>query len=40
MEEERSEMKISIVTPVFNGEKYIKEAINSVFEQEIGRAHV
>ncbi len=27
-------MKISIVTPVLNGEKYIKEAIDSVLEQE------
>ncbi len=34
MEEERAEMKISIVTPVLNGEKYIKEAIDSVLEQE------
>ncbi|MFY9221885.1 MAG: glycosyltransferase family A protein [Blastocatellia bacterium] len=27
------QLKISVIIPVFNGEKYIKEAINSVLEQ-------
>ena len=38
----RKQGKVSIITPCYNGEKYIGETIESVLAQtyEIGRAHV